>query len=627
MRGARLLAWGAVSPQGVGRAAVSVGAPGARPDSRVRLDAELAARGFAKPWRAQCAAPLEEGCSRAESWLWRALRDAAVGLDAALPGWRLLRVAVLLGTSGGGLEAMVPALTALAEGRALTPSQAARAPYFGPLRIVSAALGMTPQRLTQVLGACASSTLALGHAALLLEAGSYDVVFAGGYDGQSEFIAAGFEALGATCAGVPAPFRVGRAGMALGEGAAVLALVRPELGGGGAATILRGHAAASEAVHITAPDRTGQGFERAAREALEDAALLAEQVELVGPHATSTPFNDAAEAAALTRLLGSRAAVAHPFKAVIGHCLGAAGALESLALVDALERGVLPAALGEGELEPAGGLRLLERNRAGRPEVALKLSAAFGGVVAALVFARHLGRGQPVPERAVGVVAVGQPVTAVDAEELASQVREGFAHARLDALSALAVAAVARLRRGGARWPERTGVLVASSSSTLEQDERFARRLRERGPRWAEPRRFVPTSPNVCAGQISIAFGLTALSHAVGAGPDAPLEALELGRELVARRRLDACLIVAAEEGGAVTRAIWSAAGWPAPEAGACAVLLGPLEVGPALTAERVAVARARCRAGAGRWRGAAPGWPVLLQAAEAWRPDPAARR
>ncbi len=87
-------------------------------------------------------------------------------------------------------------------------------------------------------------------------------------------------------------------------------------------------------------------------------------------HATATPYNDAAESRALARALGPEAAlevVVHPFKAQIGHTLGAAGVLELLAAVDAIERGVLPAAAGEGTLDPDAPARLLERAVAGSP--------------------------------------------------------------------------------------------------------------------------------------------------------------------------------------------------------------------------------------------------------------------
>src|SRR6185437_5463684 len=247
---------------------------------------------------------------------------------------------------------------------------------FGPMTEVVGGSRFAPATL--VLTACAASTIAAGIALGWLEGGACDLVIAGGFDAVSVFVASGFETLRATTAALPSrPFGLERDGMCLGEGAALLALVpagseldRAALG------YVTGFGASGDAVHVTAPDRTGAGLARAAGAALGlDRGLLAPsslrssplggspsarpatggsappvppalEIQLVSAHGTATPFNDAAEWKAIVSVLGERATEipVHPFKAQIGHTLGAAGALESLAALDAISRGVLPAA-------------------------------------------------------------------------------------------------------------------------------------------------------------------------------------------------------------------------------------------------------------------------------------------
>src|SRR5262249_20547980 len=136
--------------------------------------------------------------------------------------------------------------------------------------------------------------------------------------------------------------------------AALLALSRHSPANAEVLGHIVGFAAASDAVHVTAPDPTGAGLARAAERALLEAAESVTDIELVSAHATATPMNDLAESRALKIALGERTkrVVVHPFKAVIGHTLGAAGALEALAALDAVRRGLAPAAFGDGELEP-----------------------------------------------------------------------------------------------------------------------------------------------------------------------------------------------------------------------------------------------------------------------------------
>jgi 3-oxoacyl-[acyl-carrier-protein] synthase-1/3-oxoacyl-[acyl-carrier-protein] synthase II len=460
------------------------------------------------------------------------------------------RVGLVLGTSSGGMRAAEAAFAALARGEGVADPEAAT--YFGPMARAARSLGRPLDPAILVLGACASSVLAIGLGVRCLARGACDVVLAGGFDDVTVFVASGFEVLRATTASPPPrPFRLGRDGMSLGEGAAVLALVRNEPA---ARLFVTGFGASSDATHLTAPDREGAGLARAAIAALDEAG--GPEIDLVSPHATATPFNDPAEARAIARALsGQRAPVVHPFKAQIGHTLGAAGALELLACADAITRGIHPASGGEGAPDPDAPARLLDRTTTGTVRAALKLACAFGGANAALVLAARPA-GPTRPPRPVYVRAVSHADAEPPLEALATAARTTVDRlSRADALVRLAIAAVARLE---ARCGELAGagIVVGSALATVETNALYAARIRERGARAAAPRVFPYTSPNAVAGECSIAFGLTGPSFSVGGGLHAGLEALAAGTLLIEGGDAERVVVVAVDEAGPTTRAL-----------------------------------------------------------------------
>jgi 3-oxoacyl-[acyl-carrier-protein] synthase-1/3-oxoacyl-[acyl-carrier-protein] synthase II len=573
-----VVAFGAISALGEGEAAVHGGSPGAPASTAVTRDAELEAAGSTRPFVAR--APIEGFVDRAPRLLERALVACARDLDHRRPGWRARRVGLVLGTSSGGMRAAERAFACIAAGQTVEAPELAT--YYGPTLGAPRALGVALEPCMLVLGACASSALAIGLACRWLARGSCDLVLAGGFDDVTVFVGAGFEALRAiTASPPPRPFRSGRDGMALGEGAAVLAL---ELAGRGAARVfITGFAATSDAVHLTAPDRRGAGLARAAKEALDDAGHP--EVDIVSAHGTATPFNDAAEARAIADVLGAergRVVVVHPFKAQIGHALGAGSALELLACADAIARGVLPAACGEGGIDPNASVRLLARAERGDPRTALKLAAAFGGANVALVVTSSPA--QAVARRDLRPVYLHQaarideePAIEALAANLGLQVDR---LARADGLVRLALAAVARLREDTGAFG-RAGVVVGTTLATLETNAAFAARIRARGAIGAEPRRFPYTSPNAVAGECSIAFGLQGPSFAVGGGTHAALEALAAATVLIEAGDVDRVVVVAADDVGPAARAL----GFARIGSGAVALLLD---------AERSPTARAR---------------------------------
>ena len=616
MKPIAIIAAGVISPLGEGAAGYAVGGLGARPETRVGPDRELTEAGLRRPNAARVALAASTG-DRAQALLDRALSLLLLELERVRPNFRELRLGLVLGTSSGGLGSLTELLALRARGQNISREQALSASYFGPLRALDR-FALNPLRATQVLSACASSTVALGIGCRWLEADACDLVIAGGYDALTTFAAAGFEALGATTASVPRPFRRDRDGLALGEGAALVALARvsdvPALGH------VLGFGIGCDAVHVTAPDRTGAGLARAARAALLDAEVEPSRIDLISAHATATPFNDSAEGHAIAAVIGATAerVVVHPFKAVTGHTLGAAGALETLAALAAARDGILPAAYGEGELESEFPARLCGRNQAGNAAHLLKLSTAFGGANAALVLSPHAPRrfAAARPQRRVRLRGLGEPALVPDVARIARVT--GMPEQdleRYDRPSLLCLAAVSNLLEGHPLVPDARkscGVIVGTMSASLEVNEMFAARLRERGARGAEPRRFPATSPNLAPGRTAIAFGLQGLNFSVGAGPAAALEALLLGVELLAAGDAQSLLIVAVEDVGPVVREVFGAAGLPQPEPGAIAALLDIGDSGLPLEAEGLA---ARLREATARPSKTAPGWPLLKRA------------
>jgi 3-oxoacyl-[acyl-carrier-protein] synthase II len=579
-----VVAQGVISPLGEGEDGIVLGTVGDVPSTAIRRDEALVTAGLSHPFTARVRLETPAGTDRAAFLLERAVRGLVAALERTLSDFRSRRVAVFVGTSGGGMPSLERALALRAAGEPVQRDLARAALYDGPLAALDAVLDPAWPR-TQVLAACVSSTVAIGLACRALDAGEVDLAIAGGYDALTPFIATGFEALGATTAGTPRPFRCERDGMALGEGAALVALARSGDAPGPLGTIL-GFGASSDAVHVTAPARDGRGLTQAARAALDDAGLRPDAIELVSAHATSTPHNDAAEAAALRATLGPHAknVVVHPYKAVIGHTLGAAGALETLAALASLRAGVLPAALGEGEVERDFPARLLRKNERGFARYALKLSTAFGGSNAVLVLGPPLLPGAPIvgtaAHRGTHVLHEGSVVSEPDLQLLSARTRlDDIRISRLDRASALAVTAVARALDDvpllATADPTRVAVIVGTEVGSLEENEVFDARRRERGAKAVDPRRFPATSPNLPAGLCTIAFGFRGPAFAVEGGPRAAESATSVATTLVRSGDVDLVVVVLVDDVGAVCRELFLAAGLSAPRDGARVLVYG----------------------------------------------------
>jgi len=194
------------------------------------------------------------------------------------------------------------------------------------------------------------------------------------------------------------PFDRGRDGFVIGEGAGMLVLEElshAEKRGAEPLAELIGYGATADAAHITLPAPGGIGAVRAGRRALEKAGMAADELDHVNAHATSTPEGDSAELQALSTLLGEHgpAVSISAQKSMLGHTLGAAGALESIATIQSIREGAVPPTINLHDPDQyADGLDLTPNAATKRPiRAALNNSFGFGGQNAALVFKRWDG--------------------------------------------------------------------------------------------------------------------------------------------------------------------------------------------------------------------------------------------
>ena len=258
---------------------------------------------------------------------------------------------------------------------------------------VAAALGLGGPRLGLSV-ACASGAMAIAVAAGMIEEGRVRVALAGGSDALSSFTLAGFNALQALDSQPCRPFCQSRAGLNLGEGAAMLLLEHAVHARARGATVLAwlgGWAFSNDAFHPTAPDEEGRGLALSMELAMQSAAVRADDIGYVNAHGTGTPLNDAAEVKAYERAFAGRTRPlpVSSTKSYIGHTLGAAGAIEAVITLLALRTGTLfPTLRLEHPIETERVTLLRSSPRRSPMEVAMSVSAGFGGSNATLVFQR-----------------------------------------------------------------------------------------------------------------------------------------------------------------------------------------------------------------------------------------------
>jgi 3-oxoacyl-[acyl-carrier-protein] synthase II len=242
--------------------------------------------------------------------------------------------------------------------------------------------------------ACSSSATAIGWGADLIASGTQKAVLAGGSDTLSILTFAGFNSLRVVDQNPCSPFSIGRQGISLGEGSACLVLEDEEEATRRGATIygfVLGYALAGEAFHMTAPEPTGTTAARVMVKAAKSAGIELNQIGWVNAHGTGTPLNDIVESSAMKLVFGDQA-VKVPLvstKAMTGHCLGAAGAIEALATIISLKNNFIPQTLNFRGRDPECDLDYChDGRRVTDSTIAISNSFAFGGNITSLVLGK-----------------------------------------------------------------------------------------------------------------------------------------------------------------------------------------------------------------------------------------------
>jgi 3-oxoacyl-[acyl-carrier-protein] synthase II len=478
--------------------------------------------------------------------------------------------------------------------------------------------------------ACAAGANAIGYAAELIRAGRADAMLAGGSDALSDVLIAGFNSLESLSPEPAAPYSKDRQGLSLGEGSGMVVLMREEVARELGAPILAevlGYGLSADGYHATAPHPEGKGASRAITAALSSGGVSPDQVRYVNSHGTGTAKNDPAETNATKLGLGeaaSRVAVSST-KSMIGHLLGAAGAVEGIITVKALEQQVAPPTMNFTEPDPECDLDYVpNKARSLQMDVAISNNFAFGGANACVVFARAGSQQTPPPcpdyDRVVvtGIATLtsagNDPETlwqAFASEQRVTQVEDGVRIGRvdldpaafldrrtlrgMDRLGIFAVVAARLALQDAGIEPtdenrNRIGVIFGTGVGPMESMENFSRPLFEEGPAAASPRIFPNTVYNAAGGQVAMQVGAVGPASTVTAGHAAGASALAYGYDLVSCNQADAIICLAADTLTDTVIRGYREAGLLTAEDGGVALA----EAGVALVVERLSKAQAR---------------------------------
>ncbi len=312
------------------------------------------------------------------------------------------RSGIIIGTGIGGIGTLLEQVEIFRE---KGPDRVS--PFLVPMMIADNAAGLVAIRLgvrgpnAAYITACATGSNAVGEAAEIIRRGSADVMLAGGSEASIVNVAmAGLNVMTAlsTCNDDPSkasrPFDKNRDGFVMGEGAGILALEALEFAQARGAKILAeitGYGTTDDAYHISAPAENGAGAALCMKLALENAGLAPQEIGYINAHGTSTPLNDKSETAAIKTIFGEHAyrVPISSTKSMTGHLLGASGAVEAVACVQALQNNILPPTINYETPDPACDLDYVPNTaRPASPQHIMSNSFGFGGHNATLIISR-----------------------------------------------------------------------------------------------------------------------------------------------------------------------------------------------------------------------------------------------
>jgi 3-oxoacyl-[acyl-carrier-protein] synthase II len=330
-----------------------------------------------------------------------AVGQAGIDFESWSPDQRD-RAGVIINTGGGGMEMVIAGANTIRDRGPGQVSPFAIPALSGSMAAASVSMkyGLTGPVITQV-AACASGVIAFQDALRLIASGESDLVIAGG--SEAPLLPVSFAALANMGAlskrnddpqGASRPFDRTRDGFVFGEGAGIMVIESAEHAMHRGATILAeviGASLTADAFHISAPEPTGRGAAMAMTNALKHAGIAPDEIDYIVAHGTSTPLNDATETKAIKRAFGEvarRLPISSP-KSMVGHTLGAAGAVAAIAAVGAIQDGWVPPTINYHEPDPDCDLDYVPNvKRQVKVDTAMINGFGFGGQNAVAIFRR-----------------------------------------------------------------------------------------------------------------------------------------------------------------------------------------------------------------------------------------------
>ncbi len=325
-----------------------------------------------------------------------AVADAQLTIDAATGE----NIAVVIGSGVGGAISVAEQVKTFE-----TRGPRRVSPFFIPMILVDTAPGQVAIEFgikgpnMAVVSACATGVNAIGEAAEMIKRGDVEAAICGGAEACLHPVTfAGFNVMGVLSTHndpperAARPFDATRDGFVMGEGAGILVLENAERARARGAKIygeVVGYGTSADAVHFAAPDAEGEGISRAMQWALKRSGLAPGEVDYINPHGTGTKLNDAIETNAIKQVFGDHAyrLAISSTKSMIGHTLGAAGALESIICLKALQEQILPPTINYAVPDPACDLDYVPNTaRATRVRAAMSNSIGLGGHNASIIF-------------------------------------------------------------------------------------------------------------------------------------------------------------------------------------------------------------------------------------------------
>jgi 3-oxoacyl-[acyl-carrier-protein] synthase II len=342
---------------------------------------------------------------RCSSFALAAARMAVEDAKLAPPQLAGDRTSVIIGTTMGEADVISELEDAWIR-RGADAVNVARIPLYGSTLLpIHLARAFGARGMVQTLpAACAAGNYAIAYATDLIRRGRADVVITGASELLQKHQFAGFVRLGAVAPERCQPFDKNRKGIIIGEGSAILVLeseAHAVRRGGVALAEIGGCGLACDAHHITRPHPEGAGSLAAMRQAIARSGITPDEVDFINAHGTGTHANDKVESHVVHELFGERAIPVSSLKSMIGHCMGAASALEAVACVMTVQTGVYPPTVSYETPDPECAVNVVSNTAAqGKADVVLNNSLAFGGYDAVVAFARPYVLPEPgrVPE-------------------------------------------------------------------------------------------------------------------------------------------------------------------------------------------------------------------------------------